>query len=66
MGRVITRARDPCWYLEIPASVVSLWDECLSDAESLVCKAGAAGKEGTCGPCWSAGWTERSYQCSKD
>lgn len=49
MGRVIRRARDPCWYLEIAESVVCLWDECLSDAESLLWQAGAAGKEGTCG-----------------
>lgn len=49
MGRAIRKARDPCWYLEIPASVMCLWDEHLSDAESLVCQAGAAGKEQSCG-----------------
>lgn len=63
------RARDAHWYLEVPASVVCLWNEQVS-AASLVCQAGPAGKEGTCGMgqevVVSAGCTEGSHQCSQD
>lgn len=64
MGRVIRRARDPCWYLEIPESVMCLWDEHLSEAMSGVSgwsswQGGAlwAGSGGLCS--MLEGWVDR-------